>query len=46
VQTLVLLLLIYLKYSMVVMPIGIVIAAGMWFWLGLAGFAKQARLDR
>jgi hypothetical protein len=46
VQTLVLLLLIYLKYSLVVLAIGIVIAAGMWFWLGLAGFAKQARLDR
>jgi hypothetical protein len=45
VQTLIYLLVLYLKYSLVTLAVGIVVAAGLWFWLGLASFAKNARND-
>ena len=45
-QTLLYLLVLYLKYSLIVLAIGIVTAGGLWFWLGLASFAKQTGLDR
>lgn len=45
VQTLVYLLLLYLKYSLTVLALGIVVAGGLWLWLGLASFARRARED-
>jgi hypothetical protein len=45
VQTLIYLLLLYLKYSLTVLALGIVVAGGLWFWLGLASFARRARED-
>ena len=44
-QTLAFLLLLYLKYSLIVLAIGIVVAGGLWCWLGLASFARRARED-
>ena len=44
-QTLIYLLVLYLKYSLVTLAVGVVVAAGLWFWLGLASFAKNARND-
>jgi len=44
-QTLIYLLVLYLKYSLAVLAAGIVVAAGLWFWLGLASFARNARHD-
>lgn len=45
-QTLLFILLLYLKYSAVVLALGIVVAGGLWFWLGLAAYARSAREDR
>ena len=45
VQTLIYLLVLYLKYSLVTLAVGVVVTAGLWFWLGLASFAKNARND-
>ena len=45
VQTLIYLLLLYLKYSLTVLALGIVVAGGLWCWLGLASFARRARED-
>jgi hypothetical protein len=45
VQTLIHLLLLYLEYSLVTLALGIVLAAGLWFWLGLASFARSLRQD-
>lgn len=45
VHTLVYLLLLYLKYSLIVLALGIVVAGGLWLWLGLASFARRARED-
>ena len=44
-QTLVDLLVLYLKYSLVTLALGVVVAAGLWFWLGLASFARSVRDD-
>ena len=44
-QTLAFLLLLYLKYSLIVLALGIVVAGGLWCWLGLASFARGARED-
>ena len=44
-QTLIYLLVLYLKYSLVTLAVGIVVVAGLWVWLGLSSFAKQARRD-
>jgi hypothetical protein len=44
-QTLLHLLVLYLKYSLVTLALGIVVSAGLWFWLGLASFARNARDD-
>ena len=44
-QTLVHLLVLYLKYSLVTLALGVVVAAGLWFWLGLASFARSVRDD-
>jgi hypothetical protein len=44
-NTFLLLLVWYLKYSLVVLALGIVVAGGLWFWLGLASFARRARED-
>jgi hypothetical protein len=44
-QTLVYLLVLYLKYSLVTLALGVVVAAGLWFWLGLASFARSVRDD-
>jgi hypothetical protein len=45
-STVLYLLLLYLKYSIVVLVLGALVAIGLWFWLGLAAFARNARLDR
>jgi hypothetical protein len=45
VQTLIHLLMLYLKYSLVTLAMGIVVAAGLWLWLSLASFARSARND-
>jgi len=45
VQTLIHLLVLYLEYSVVTLALGIVVTAGLWFWLGLASFARSARSD-
>ena len=44
-QTLVHLLVLYLKYSVVTLALGIVVAAGFWLWLGLASLARSVRDD-
>ena len=44
-QTLVYLLVLYLKYSLVTLALGVVVAAGLWFWLGRASFARSVRDD-
>ena len=44
-RTLGFLLLLYLKYSMLVLAMGIVVAGGLWCWLSLAAFARRARED-
>ena len=44
-QTLVYLLVLYLKYSLVTLALGIVVAAGLWCWLGLSSFARSLRDD-
>lgn len=44
--TITFLLLLYLKYFVVVLVLGVLLAAGLWFWLGLASFARSAREDR
>jgi hypothetical protein len=45
VQTLIHLLLLYLKYSLVTLALGIVVTVGLWFWLGLSSFARSLRED-
>ena len=45
VQTLIHILALYLKYSLVTLALGIVVSAGLWCWLGLASFARSARND-
>ena len=44
-QTLIHLLVLYLEYSVVTLALGVVVALGLWFWLGLSSFAKSARND-
>jgi hypothetical protein len=45
VQTLLRLLILYLEYSLVTLALGVVVTVGLWFWLGLASFAKSLRHD-
>jgi hypothetical protein len=45
VQTLIHLLVLYLKYSLVTLALGVVVTVGFWFWAGLASFARSARSD-
>jgi len=45
VQTLIHLLVLYLKYSLVTLALGIVVAVGFWCWLNLAAFARSVRDD-
>jgi len=45
VQTLIHVLVLYLKYSLVTLALGVVVSLGLWFWLGLASFARSARHD-
>ena len=44
--TITFLLLLYLKYFVIVLALGAVVAAGLWCWLGLASFARSEREDR
>jgi hypothetical protein len=44
-QTLIHLLVLYLKYSLVTLALGVVVTVGLWFWLGLSSFARSARND-
>jgi hypothetical protein len=45
-STIAFVLLLYLKYSVIVLALGVVVAGGLWFWLSLASFARRAREDR
>jgi hypothetical protein len=45
VQTLIYLLVLYLKYTLVTLALGVVVVVGLWFWTGLASFARNARDD-
>jgi len=45
VQTLIRLLVLYLEYSLVTLALGVVVAVGLWFWVGLSSFARNARHD-
>lgn len=44
--TITFLLFLYLKYFIIVLAVGVVVVAGLWFWLGLASFARSVRDDR
>lgn len=45
-STLMFLVFLYLKYFVIVLALGVVVAAGLWCWLGLASFARSEREDR
>ena len=44
-QTLIYLLVLYLKYSVVTLALGIVVAAGFWLWLSLTALTRNAGND-
>jgi hypothetical protein len=46
VSTLTFLVFLYLKYFVIVLALGAVVAAGLWCWLGLASVARSEREDR
>jgi hypothetical protein len=45
VQTLIRLLVLYLEYSLITLALGVVVAVGLWFWVGLSSYSRSARHD-